>query len=260
VRLLVSVRDAEEARAALAGGAEIIDAKEPASGALGPVAPATLRAIRDVVPSSVPLSAALGDIRDEAQLLRALAGSLPPLDFVKLGFSGVEDPGLIRQLLQAARLSLDPGTALVAVAYADWTRVRALPPEAVAAALPAGVAGLLVDTACKDGAGLFDLFTPDRLRTLHSSLRGAGRWLALGGSLTREMLRAAVSTGAEVCGVRGAAAADGRNGTIDVGRVRALRAELERQRPTDPSRSTSVPISPIGRTDHRVPTASAREK
>jgi len=37
MRLLVSVRDASEARAALAGGAGIIDAKEPLNGPLGAV-------------------------------------------------------------------------------------------------------------------------------------------------------------------------------------------------------------------------------
>ena len=35
MRLLVSVRSAEEVSAALAGGADIIDAKEPERGSLG---------------------------------------------------------------------------------------------------------------------------------------------------------------------------------------------------------------------------------
>ena len=37
MRLLVSVRSAEEAAAAVMGGADIVDAKEPALGSLGPV-------------------------------------------------------------------------------------------------------------------------------------------------------------------------------------------------------------------------------
>ena len=45
MRLLVSVRSEEEARAALAGGAEIIDAKEPSRGALGAVEIGVLREI-----------------------------------------------------------------------------------------------------------------------------------------------------------------------------------------------------------------------
>ena len=45
MRLLVSVTSAAEASAALAGGADVIDAKDPRRGALGAVSPQTLRAI-----------------------------------------------------------------------------------------------------------------------------------------------------------------------------------------------------------------------
>ena len=39
MKLLVSVADAAEARAAIEGGADIIDAKDPTTGALGPCLP-----------------------------------------------------------------------------------------------------------------------------------------------------------------------------------------------------------------------------
>ena len=42
MRLLVSVMDASEALAALEGGADLIDAKDPLAGALGPVTRAVL--------------------------------------------------------------------------------------------------------------------------------------------------------------------------------------------------------------------------
>ncbi|MBK5187486.1 MAG: hypothetical protein JJD97_04525, partial [Gemmatimonadaceae bacterium] len=61
MRLLVSVRNAEEARTALAGGAEIIDAKEPSLGALGAVELGVLREIVQAVGRMRPVSAALGD-------------------------------------------------------------------------------------------------------------------------------------------------------------------------------------------------------
>ncbi|MGH8059229.1 MAG: (5-formylfuran-3-yl)methyl phosphate synthase, partial [Candidatus Entotheonellia bacterium] len=44
-RLLASVRDAAEARAALQGGADVLDAKEPSAGPLGACTPAVLHAI-----------------------------------------------------------------------------------------------------------------------------------------------------------------------------------------------------------------------
>src|SRR5690348_4861338 len=74
VRLLVSVRDADEARSAIEGGAAIIDAKEPSRGALGAVELPVLRAIRDTVGDACPLSAALGDADDDASLADAAHG------------------------------------------------------------------------------------------------------------------------------------------------------------------------------------------
>src|SRR5256886_15471281 len=65
MRLLVSVRGPVEARAALAGGADVIDAKDPARGALGAVSAERLAAIRRTGGAVRPVSAALGDARDE---------------------------------------------------------------------------------------------------------------------------------------------------------------------------------------------------
>ena len=45
-RLLVSVRNGQEAEAALAGGAHVIDVKEPARGSLGRADETTLRSWR----------------------------------------------------------------------------------------------------------------------------------------------------------------------------------------------------------------------
>jgi (5-formylfuran-3-yl)methyl phosphate synthase len=75
MRLLVSVADAEDARAAVEGGADIVDAKDPAQGALGPVAPATLEAIVQAVDGARPVSAAVGDAlvaRPDGDRARAL--------------------------------------------------------------------------------------------------------------------------------------------------------------------------------------------
>src|SRR3954454_6660925 len=62
--LLVSVRSADEARAAVAGGATIVDVKEPDRGPLGCAGAATWRAVRRVVPATVPVSVALGELGD----------------------------------------------------------------------------------------------------------------------------------------------------------------------------------------------------
>ena len=48
-RLLVSVRNAEEALMAVRGGADIIDVKEPSKGSLGRASVENLQAIADVL-------------------------------------------------------------------------------------------------------------------------------------------------------------------------------------------------------------------
>ena len=63
-RLLVSVRDAAEAAAALAGGAALIDVKEPARGSLGRADAATIAAVVAAVGGRVPVSVALGELRE----------------------------------------------------------------------------------------------------------------------------------------------------------------------------------------------------
>ena len=60
--LLASVRTPSEAQVAVAGGADIIDLKEPAQGALGRLPDATIAAIRRAVAGRRPTSATIGDM------------------------------------------------------------------------------------------------------------------------------------------------------------------------------------------------------
>ncbi len=230
MRLLVSVRDAAEARSALAGGGAIIDAKEPGEGALGPVSADALRAIRSVVPTDIPCSAALGDMASVAAVTRAFAHIDVPLSFVKLGFRGISDSSHVRELLTAAVAAARtrPGAPkVVAVAYADHTRMASLASaEFPAVVRDAGAAGLLVDTGSKKGGGLFDHQSAAELGSIAAALRAFGAFLALGGSLDTPQFHDALATGAAIVGVRGAACIDGRDGVIDEGRVRRLSREL----------------------------------
>ena len=62
--LLVSVRSAAEALVAMAGGADLIDVKEPSRGSLGAVDPEVLSEICDAVGGRLPISAALGELAE----------------------------------------------------------------------------------------------------------------------------------------------------------------------------------------------------
>ena len=61
-QLLVSVRSAEEAEAALHGGAALIDVKEPRRGALGRASDGILADVVRTVAGRRPVSAALGEL------------------------------------------------------------------------------------------------------------------------------------------------------------------------------------------------------
>ena len=90
MQLLISVAGPAEARAALRGGADVIDAKDPRRGALGPVSLQRLAAIRAAVAGARPLSAAVGDATSEDAVAGAVAAAQSVgVAFVKLGLAGV---------------------------------------------------------------------------------------------------------------------------------------------------------------------------
>jgi (5-formylfuran-3-yl)methyl phosphate synthase len=235
MRLLVSVRSKEEAQAALAGGADIIDAKEPSRGALGAVEISVLRDIVNEVNGIRPVSAALGDSGSSAGLAgSARAAAEAGATFVKVGFADVRDPVAVRSRLAAVMegtlLTASP-CAVVAVAYADWDEVGAAAPQAVlAAAAGEGVMGVLVDTVRKDGAGLFRCLGRAALGSLMREARARSLMVALAGRISLEDLSFAYEAGAEIAGVRGAACDRGREGSVREERVRALVLARDRLR------------------------------
>ncbi len=227
MRLLVSVRSAEETRAALAGGADIIDAKEPTLGALGAVEAGVLREIIEAVGGARPVSAALGDAGNAALLAeRARAAADAGAMFVKVGFADVRAMETVRERLarvtEGAMLPSSP-SAVVAVAYADWDEVGGAAPSTVLAAAAAeGAMGVLVDTVRKDGAGLFRCLGRAALASLVREARARSLLVALAGRITVEDLAFAYEADADIAGVRGAACDHGREGRVRESLVRKL--------------------------------------
>jgi uncharacterized protein (UPF0264 family) len=227
MQLLVSVADAQEARAALAGGADVVDAKDPRHGALGAVGPRRLRAIYDAVGAYRPVSAALGDATQAAHIGRAAQTAAGAgVTYVKVGFRGIGSPARVRHLAAAA--AAGAGVRLILVGYADWERADGPPPAVVLeVAVAVGAAGILIDTAFK-GTGLFDLVPRNTVETWVAEARGAGLLTALAGGLDGSDLQTAREIGADIVGVRGAACAGGRTGCVSVARVAALSALAHR--------------------------------
>ena len=228
MRLLVSVRNASEAEAALAGGADIIDAKEPLNGPLGAVAPETLNSITAVAGGTVPVSMALGDIGVDDVQSRTVRFAHAGVSFVKIGFAGARGRRQLADDVRVATNAID-STALVLVAYADYERADAPSPEeliALAAETKAG--GILLDTHDKDGPALTSLMTLQELRGFVARAQEGGRLVALAGRLTLHDFERIREAGADVAGVRGAACDGGRAGAVSGDRVRELRRQIDR--------------------------------
>ena len=230
MRLLVSVASAAEASAALAGGADVIDAKDSLTGALGAVSPEVLREIHAAVAGRRPVTAALGDAADEAAIERAArAFAAAGAVLVKVGFAGIASAGRVAALLAAAvggaRAGSDGNGGVVAVAYADADRAASLAPAAlVDVAAHAGAEGLLLDTADKGGPGLLGLVAPGALAAWVAETHETGLLVALAGKLTADDLPFVRDVGADIAGVRGAACDGGCTGRVATEKVRLLRA------------------------------------
>jgi (5-formylfuran-3-yl)methyl phosphate synthase len=225
MRLLVSVVDAGEARVAAAAGADVIDVKDPSRGALGEAAPHVVRAVREATPPHLPVSAALGDGPFAPSVAAALAGDAAASGaaFVKLGLRG-STPEAASASLCAARSRLPVGIRLVVAGFADFTRAGAPHPlDLPGLAAAAGAQACLVDTAVKDGRGLFHWLGEAELRAFVEACHAHGLLSALAGSLRAEDLRRLVPIGPDLVGVRGAACVGDRiGGRVDAERVRAL--------------------------------------
>ncbi|TWT98809.1 (5-formylfuran-3-yl)methyl phosphate synthase [Neorhodopirellula pilleata] len=222
--LLVSVRSLAEAEIAIAGGADIIDFKEPLEGALAPVEPEIWRQAAAAFPGRT-LSAALG----ESPSATRLAAFVPKtFRYAKAGPSQIQTTSRLGQFWND--LDLPSGVELVAVAYADY-EAAGCPrvDEILELAISQGRRRILIDTFVKDGSCLTDHLALDELATLIDHARNANGWIALAGSLrlddVSELLAHDITP--DCWGVRGdvcmetssVTALDRRTGSLDPRRI-----------------------------------------
>lgn len=218
-RMLASVTDEQEAELVVSLGADIVDAKDPGTGALGALPFARVAAIRAALPVSVPVSATVGDPSDDVEAMAAAAIQMADtgIEIVKVGLS-------VRHAPEAnlARLgTLDLGAAqLVGVLLADHGVDIGLVERAAAA----GCAGLMLDTAAKGQGSLIDVVAADQLAAFVAAVQAAGMFAGLAGSLRVHHVQSLIALRPDVLGFRGGLCRAGdRTGALDKDAIVAVR-------------------------------------
>jgi (5-formylfuran-3-yl)methyl phosphate synthase len=237
--LLVSVRNALEARAAVVGGCDLLDVKEPARGPLGMADRPMMAAIAEFAAgcrgtaTPLPCSAALGELVDWESRRSEPAFAVPAgIGYLKLGAAGIAsaERWIAAWRLVQSRLETPAGSDVqwVAVAYADWRQAESLEPsQMLAAARAVNCSVLLLDTFDKRSGNLLEVTDCSTLRRLVGAARQVGLKIALAGGLRRGQLAELAELGPDLVGVRSAACAGGRRtNPISAGAVRALKREL----------------------------------
>jgi uncharacterized protein (UPF0264 family) len=242
------VRSAAEAIAALAGGADVIDVKEPDRGALGAADPTTIADIVRTVAGRAPVTAAAGELLDvdERGAARTTIESLPSgVSLCKIGLHGCREVTDWKvRWKQAASRCDGPAhrTRPVAVVYADWLLARAPEPaDVLRIAVEHGCPALLIDTWDKSAGNLFDHWSRDNLGRFIAQVRAHNMAIVLAGSLSGPSIATATRLAPDLVAVRGAACDNGRSGTICAERVAHLRQMIATAR-TRSSRATTTPI------------------
>jgi uncharacterized protein (UPF0264 family) len=219
-RFLASVRDPAEAELALAAGADIVDLKDPANGALGSVDPVTIGACVARLAGRVPVSATVGDLPMDPDRVHdaVLATAACGVDDVKLGVMPEGNPDAC-----FARLGAEPLSAgLIVVVFAD-----AMPAfDPIAAALRAGARGVMLDTAGKQAGALLDHITIGDVARFVDAGRRAGLMVGVAGGLRAEHAASLLALRPDVIGFRSALCHGGmRSAGLDpiaCSRIRAL--------------------------------------
>ena len=233
--------DEKEALEAVAGGADIIDVKNPKEGALGASFPWVIKRIREVTPKRLEVSCTLGDLPNlpGSAALAALGAAATGVNYIKCSLYCVKTQAeavyLIKNVSKAAK-EYNSSIKIAAAGFADAERVGSVNPLLIPLIThEAGADIAMLDTAVKDGQNLLNFLKPDQLKAFVDDAHRMGLKAALAGSLKKENLPALCGLGVDIIGVRGAACTGGDrvNGRITMEKVAELvqivhKAKLQR--------------------------------
>jgi (5-formylfuran-3-yl)methyl phosphate synthase len=219
-RLLASIRDVEEALIAEAGGADIIDLKEPVQGALGRLPDETIRSVLRALDGRRLASATIGDMPLDARAVPAAVRAMAEtgVDIVKLGiFAG----DIAAAFTALSRVALE-GIRMVAVVFGD----RKPDFSIVQRCADSGFYGVMLDTADKSAGPLTGHLDRKKLSEFIETARRRQLVVGLAGSLGIADLPVLMPLEPDYLGFRSALTGGGRSAPLDRDAVAALRAAL----------------------------------
>ena len=213
MRVLISVKDAEEAKEVLAaGGVDIIDVKNPGEGTLGANKPWVIKEVMELLPSRIEVAASIGDLeyKPGTASLAAYGVARLGVDYVVASFYGVKTAEQAEKLSMALKRTLKEeggGAKLIISGYADYWRTGSANPFEFVRRVSCDV--IMLDTAVKDGKNILDFASVEKLKSFVELAQERGMETCISGSLRIPHLKQAMSIGSDILGFRGAACEGG---------------------------------------------------
>lgn len=198
-KLLASVNSLSEAALVLEIGADIIDLKQPAYGALGALELPVIKEIVAMVSGQCELSATIGDLPMQAELVFNAVQEMTKtgVDYIKIGFFPEGD--WLGTVTQLANISAQ-GHALIAVLFADMQPDFTILPTLKRA----GFKGVMLDTVDKKVGSLTQIMSKQKLTEFVTLAQYYQLLSGLAGSLRIEDVAALLTLKADYLGFRGA--------------------------------------------------------
>ncbi len=232
MKLLVSPINTIEAEAAFAGGADIIDVKNPKEGSLGANFPWMIHAVVEMVNSRKPVSATIGDFnfKPGTASLAALGAAVSGVDYIKTGLYDIQTSDQAEELLSKIARSIkeyDSSKMVVAAAYSDFRRINSISPlllPEIGAKVGADV--VMIDTGIKDGRSTFEFMSEEELTRFVDDARDLGLTTALAGTIKFEDLDALNRINPDIIGIRGVVCGGDRNAEIKQELVEEFKAQM----------------------------------
>ena len=231
MKLLVSPINVEEARAAVNGGADIIDVKNPKEGSLGANFPWMIQDIKKAIGDKT-LSATIGDFnfKPGTASLAALGAAVSGAEYVKVGLFEIKGETQATELLKAVVKSIkdfDSEKKVVAASYSDYRRINTISPfDLPEIGNEAGADVVMVDTGIKDGKTTFDFLSEEELKTFVCNARDAGLQTAIAGSIGFNDIDRVKRISPDILGVRGIVCGGDRSSSIRADLVKKLKSAL----------------------------------